>query len=572
MRHSALRALIREGAYYVRMFGKRRYQDPELNPDEIFLDASNLPEFNQNSLEGRLEKPVARTTYLGLGIFVFFIFSALVAQAANLELVKGSTYATQSEKNRLRPDVLFAQRGAVLDRNGVPLVSNIQANDGSTKRTYATPGFGHLLGYVSYPKKDSTGNYYDTDITGLAGVESAFNSTLAGKNGTLLVEEDALGHVQSQGTVQPTVNGTPLTLSVDSRAQTAFYNAIKTTADKIPFQGGAGILMNIDTGEIVAMTSYPEYDPNVLSSGGPSDVIAGYSTDPRQPYLDRPVNGLYTPGSVVKPLEASGALTDGVITPDTVITSTGSISVPNPYDAAHPNVFKDWKVLGPLTVRTGIAYSSDVFFYTVGGGFGPIKGLGIDRLDYWFQQFGLTTPTGIQLAGEKTGFLPTPAWKLSTTGGKWNIGDTYHTAIGQYAVQVTPLEEARAIAAVANGGNLVQPTLLKNPTVVSTKVPVSAADLEIVREGMRLGATEGTSVGLNDLSFVNVAGKTGTAQLGFHNEYYNSWAVGFFPYEHPKYVYVVVMEKGPAGNAIGGIYVIHQFLTALHSVAPEYFH
>lgn len=553
------------------MFGRRKYKDPELNPDEIFLDASNLPEFNQNRLEGRLEKPITGPTYLGLGIFALCVFGALVAQAANLELVKGSSFANQSEKNRLRPEVLFAERGAVLDRNGTPLISNTEADDGSIKRTYATPGFGHLLGYVSYPKKDSSGHYYDTDITGLAGVEQAFNSSLAGTNGTLLVEEDALGHVQSQGSVQPAKNGTPLTLSIDARAQRAFYDAIKGTADKIPFQGGAGLLMNVDTGEVIALVSYPEYDPNVLSSGGPHDVIAGYSQDTRQPYLNRVVNGLYTPGSVVKPLEAAGALTDGVITPDTVITSTGSISVPNPYDKAHPNVFKDWKVLGPLTVRTGIAYSSDVFFYTVGGGFGPIKGLGIDRLDYWFQQFGLTSSTGIQLAGEKTGFLPSPAWKLATFKEKWNIGDTYHTAIGQYAVQVTPLEEARAIAAVANGGKLVTPTLLKDQAPITQTIPVSAADLEIVREGMRIGATEGTSVGLNDLSFTHIAGKTGTAQLGFHNEFYNSWAVGFFPYEHPKYVYVVVMEKGPAGNAIGGIYVIHQFLTALHAAAPEYF-
>jgi penicillin-binding protein 2 len=573
VRARAPRALLREDAYYVGMFGRRKkhYSNLELNPDDIFLDSSNLPEFNQNSLEGRLEKPISRTTYLGLGIFIFVIFGALVAQAANLEIVKGSTYASQSEKNRLRPEVLFAQRGAILDRTGASLVSNTQSADGSVTRTYAAPGFGHLLGYVSYPKKDSSGHYYDTVIKGLAGVESAFNDTLAGKNGTLLVEEDALGHVQSQGSVDPAKNGAPLTLSIDARAQTAFYNAIKTTADKIPFQGGAGILMNVETGEIIAMTSYPEYDSNVLSSGGPGDVIAGYSQDTRQPYLDRPVNGLYTPGSVIKPMEAAGALTDGIITPDTVITSNGSISVPNPYDKAHPNVFKDWKVLGPLTVRTGIAFSSDVFFYTVGGGFGPIKGLGIDRIDYWFQQFGLTTQTGIQLAGEKNGFIPTPAWKLSTTNVKWNIGDTYHTAIGQYAMQITPLEEARAIAAIANGGNLVKPTLLKDPAVVSTKIPISAENLQIVREGMRDGAVEGTSIGLNDLSFTHIAGKTGTAQLGFHNEYYNSWAVGFFPYEHPKYVYVVVMEKGPAGNAIGGIYVMHQFLTALHAAAPEYF-
>ncbi|HEV7121435.1 MAG TPA: penicillin-binding transpeptidase domain-containing protein [Candidatus Paceibacterota bacterium] len=553
------------------MFGRRRYRDSELNPDEIFLDASNLPEFNQNSLEGRLEKPIHRSTYFGLAFVMLLIFGALVAQAANLELVKGSTYASQSEKNRLRPDVIFAQRGAILDRTGAPLVSNVQADDGTIKRTYAAPGFGHLLGYVSYPKKDSSGNYYDTDITGLAGVEAAFNKTLSGTNGTLLVEEDALGHVQSQGSVQPAVNGQPLTLSIDARAQTAFFDAIKATADKIPFQGGAGILMNVQTGEVIAMTSYPEYDPNVLSSGGPSDVIAGYSSDPRQPYLDRPVSGLYTPGSIVKPEEAAGALTDGIITPDFTIDDTGSISVPNPYDPKHPNVFKDWEAIGVEDLRKAIGFSSDVYFYTVGGGFGGQKGLGIDRLDYWYQQFGLTTPTGIQLAGEKSGFVPTPDWKLKTFNEKWNIGDTYHTAIGQYSMQVTPIEMARAIAAVANGGTLVTPTLVKGEATPTQKVPVNAADLEVVREGMRLGATAGTSVGLNDLSFVQAAGKTGTAQLGLHNEYYNSWAVGFFPYDHPKYVYVVVMEKGPAGNGIGGIYVMHQFLTALHAAAPEYF-
>lgn len=553
------------------MFGRKRYTDPELNPDEIFLDASNLPEFNTGSLEGRLERPISTSTYLGMALVVLLIFGALVAQAANLEIMKGSTYASQSEKNRLRPEVLFAQRGAVLDRNGEPLISNVDTDDGSVKRTYASPGFAHLLGYVSYPKKDSSGHYYDTDITGLAGVEAAFNDTLSGKNGTLLVEEDARGNVQSQGSVVPTQNGASLTLSIDARAQRAMYEAIKGTADKIPYQGGAGVLMDVNTGEVIALVSYPEYDPNVLSSGGPNDIIASYSTDSRQPYLDRPVNGLYTPGSIVKPLIASGAMTDGIIAPETTIYSSGSISLPNPYDPAHPSIFKDWKALGAMDMRHAIAWSSDVYFYTVTGGFGGQKGLGIERLKYWYETYGLTKQTGIELAGEKSGFVPSPAWKQETLKEPWRIGDTYHTGIGQYAVQITPLEAARAIAAIANGGKLVKPTVLKDPAPAGQSIPVSQAALQVAREGMRLGATEGTSVGLNDLSFVQVAGKTGTAQLGFHNEYYNTWAVGFFPYDHPKYVYTVVMEKGPAGTSIGGIYVMHQFLTALHASAPEYF-
>ena len=571
MHTGTTRALIRENAYHVGMFRRRRYRDPELNPDEIFLDASNLPAFNQNSLEGRLEKPISRSTYLGLALSVVLIFGALVAQAANLELMKGAAYASQSERNRLRPEVLFAQRGAILDRNGEALVSNIESEDGSIRRSYASPGFAHVLGYVSYPRKDSSGNYYDTEITGVAGVEAAFNSQLAGENGTLLVEEDARGNVQSQGSVKATKNGEPVTLSIDARAQRAFHRAIQELADKIPYQGGAGVLMDIHTGEVIAMASYPEYDPNILSAGGPGDVIASYSTDPRQPYLDRPVTGLYTPGSIVKPLITAGAMTDGIITPEVSIFSKGYISLPNPYDPSKPSIFKDWKALGAMNMRSAIAWSSDVYFYSITGGFDGQRGLGIERLGYWYKAFGLDKETGIELAGEKSGFIPNPAWKERVIGEPWRIGDTYNTGIGQYAVQITPLEAARSIAAIANGGTLVKPTLITGKSVPGEKVPASAESLQVAREGMRLGTTEGTSLGLNDLSYARVAGKTGTAQLGVYNEYYNTWAVGFFPYEKPKYVYAVVMERGPAGTSVGGVYVMHQFLSELHATAPEYF-
>jgi penicillin-binding protein 2 len=552
-------------------WGRKKRFNHELAPEDIFLDAQNLPEFDTSKLEGRLEKPLARGTYAGIAGVIALIFFALVAQAANLEIVKGEQYAARSERNRLRPAVLFAERGAILDRNGVPLVRNEAGENGFVRRIYQSPGFGHLLGYVSYPKKDSSGYYYDTDITGMAGIEKAMNEELAGSNGTLLIEEDARGDIQSQGTVEMPKDGEDVTLSIDARAQTAFHNAISELADRIPFDGGSGIFMDVNTGEVHALVSYPEYDPNVLSSGGPSDVINGYLHDRRQPYLDRAVSGLYTPGSIVKPVEVAGALSDGIVTPETTVFSSGSISLPNPYDPDHPSIFKDWKALGSMNARSAVAYSSDVYFYTIGGGFGGIKGLGIERIAYWFKAFGFTSPTNVNLEGEKTGFVPTPAWKEETLKEPWRIGDTYHTAIGQYAMQITPIEAARAIAAVANGGKLIQPTVLKGQPTIGQSISISAEALRVAREGMRMGATEGTSVGLNDLSFVHLAGKTGTAQLGFHNEWYNSWAVGFWPYEHPKYVYVVVMEHGPAGNSVGGIYAMHQFLSELHRTAPEYF-
>lgn len=550
---------------------RRRKAERELAPDEIFLDSSNLPDFDHARLEGRLERPVSRTAFLGLTLAISFLFVGLFAQAAHLEIGKGASYARQSEKNRLRPEVIFAERGAITDRTGTPLAWNESGEDGYPDRKYLTPGFGHILGYVSYPEKDKAGNYYDTEIKGLAGVERAFDERLAGVNGTLLIEEDARGTIESQGSIVAAKNGETLTLSIDARAQEAFYGAIKELADKIPFKGGAGILMDVETGEIHALVSYPEYDSNVLSSGSLRNVIASYSSDSREPYLDRPVSGLYTPGSIVKPMIAAGAFSDGIISADKAIVSTGSISIPNPYDSSNPTVFKDWKAHGATDMRHAIAVSSDVYFYTIGGGFGGQKGLGIDRLKYWYDAFGFTKKTGIEISGENTGFVPTPAWKKKTYDEDWRIGNTYHTAIGQYSMQVTPLEAVRAVAAIANNGKLLKPTLIKDKPIEGESIVINQDALRIAREGMHLGVTEGTSVGLNPLSYVRAAGKTGTAQLGFHNEFYNSWSVGFFPYDKPKYAWVVVMEKGPAGNATGGIYVMSQVFSKLRQTAPEYF-
>ncbi|MBU2103939.1 hypothetical protein KJ848_03100 [Patescibacteria group bacterium] len=555
------------------LFGRRRKrrQERELDPDEIFLDSSNLSGFDTGQLEGRLEKPIARNTFAGVGAVALLILTTLVVQAANLQMIQGERYSAQSERNRLRPQVLFAERGAIVDRNGFALVFNEAGDDGFVKRKYESPGFAHLLGYVSYPKRDSSGKFYETEITGLSGVESAMNDILSGKNGTLLVEEDALGKIQSSGTVKPAEKGQTVTLSIDARAQRAFANSIKELADRIPFKGGSAILMDVNTGEVHALVSYPEYDPNVLSSGGPSELIASYQKDSRQVYLDRAVSGLYTPGSIIKPMEVAGALTDGIVTPETIVVSNGFISVPNPYDPSRPSIFKDWKVHGPMNARSAVAWSSDVYFYAVGGGFGGIKGLGIERLKYWYDLFGFTSRTGIELEGEAEGFVPTPQWKEERYGEPWRIGDTYNTSIGQYAMQVTPLGAARAVAAVANGGKLVRPTLVKDAPLEGKSIPVDQAALQVAREGMRLGATEGTSIGLSDLSFVQLAGKTGTAQLGVHNEFYNSWSVGYFPYDKPKYAYVVVMERGPSTNSIGGIYATYHALNELHKTAPEYF-
>jgi len=548
----------------------RRGHDPEIAPDEIFLDASNLPDFDPGRLEGRLERPLSKRSAIGVTLAALAMFLLFAGQAWSLQVTNGEAYALQSERNRLRPEILFAERGAVLDRNGTVLIANEEGDDGVLRRVYAEGGVSQVLGYVSYPKKDSSGNYYDTDIIGLAGAEASFDGIVSGENGLLLIEEDALGNIRSKGTVVPPENGTTLELAIDVRAERAFSRAIAELAEQVPFGGGAGVLMDVETGEVHALVSYPLYDSNVLSSGNPAATIASYLEDPREPYLNRAVAGLYAPGSIVKTIVAAGALTDNIITPDSVIVSTGSISVPNPYDPEHPTVFPDWKPLGPLDLRGALAMSSDVYFYTVGGGFGTQKGLGIDRLAYWYRTFGLGEETGIELPSEATGFIPTPAWKEETYDEIWRIGNTYHTAIGQYAMQITPIAAARAVAAVANGGKLVRPTLRKDAPLSGESIPVDSDALRVVREGMRQGVTNGTVTGLS-LPFVSIAAKTGTAQVGARNEYVNSWVTGFFPYEHPRYAFVIVMDRGPAGNLIGGVYAARQALEELSITAPEYF-
>jgi penicillin-binding protein 2 len=551
--------------------GKRTTKDKELSPDEIFLDASNLPDFDRSRLEGRLERPIGSTSYFWLTAAVAILLFGYAVQAANLQLIQGESYAKRSEQNRLRPEILFANRGAILDRNGELLVKNEMREEGFVGRAYASPGFSHVLGYVSYPKKDSSGNYYDTEVVGLAGVEEAFNSELSGTNGLLLIEENALGDVQSKGSVQAPRDGETITLSLDAKAQRAFYNAISELAERVPYQGGAGVLIDVETGEVHALVSYPEYNSNVLSTGAPRDTIASYQKDSRGPFLNRPVSGLYTPGSIVKPMIAAGALFDGIISPEKEIVSTGALTVPNPYNPDLPTVFRDWKAHGATDMREAIAVSSDVYFYTVGGGFKEQKGLGIERLAFWYRAFGFESPTNIELTGEETGFIPTPLWKEEVFGEPWRIGNTYHTAIGQYSMQITVLEAVRAVAAIANGGRLPNLTLKKDNRAGGETVLISSEALAVARDGMREGVTHGTSVGLNLYSYANAAGKTGTAELGFNNEYRNSWSVGFFPYDTPRYAWAVVMEKGPEGNAVGGIYVMARVFEELRQTAPYYF-
>jgi penicillin-binding protein 2 len=547
----------------------RRWRDPEIAPDEIFLDASNVTDFDRSRFEGRLEKPLSHRMFVSFTGVLAVLFLVLVVRTWNLQITNGTTFASQSAHNSLESKILFAQRGVITDFSGVVLAENVEHPDGSVGRHYPFPALGPIIGYVSYPKKDSSGVYYDMNEKGITGLEAEYDARLAGKNGQLLTETDALGVVRSEGMLVPAEAGQTLKLSVDANLESHFARAISDIVQSQHFIAGAGVIMDVQTGAVRALVSYPTYDPNVMADGGPSEIIAGYNTNSGHPFLDHVVQGVYTPGSIVKPFVAAGALTDGVITPNTIIDDPGRLSIPDPYHPGKSFIYNGWRALGMVDVRKAIAWSSDVFFYTVGGGFGNKKGLGIDRLDYWYKQFGLGNLTGIDLSGEASGLIPTPDWKQTTFNEPWYLGDTYFTAIGQYSVQVTPIQMVRATAALVNGGKLFTPTLIADVPSVYTSVLVDASALAVVREGMRTGVTSALASAIN-FPFVSVAAKTGTAQTGVHNQYDNSWVEGFFPYENPQYAFVVVLERGPSGTGEQAVNVMQDLFNALHAENSPY--
>ena len=563
----------------------------DINPDEIFLDSKNLPSYDKDQFEGRIEKSISRGAIFGVFLSFLLVAFIFLAKVASLQFVHGEEFLKKSENNRLDHTPLFAMRGVIFDRNKVPLAWNsfddeatrtaLIASDISTTtekmpfphRSYITsPGFGHTLGYVSYPKRDSKGNFYQEAFIGKDGLEEYYNEILSGKNGLQIVETDALGRAQSGSIVEEPQNGAALTLGIDARVQEKLHTTIRDLAKDAGYMAGAGAIMDVETGELLALTSYPEYESDILSEGKNKKVIQSYNLDKRAVFLDRAVSGIYTPGSIVKPFMAVAALSEGVITPEKQILSTGSISIQNPYYPDIKSVFNDWKAHGWTDMRHAIAVSSDVYFYEIGGGYEGQKGIGIANIEKYARLFGFGSPTGIDITDEKSGTIPSPEWKAKMFGGEaWRLGDTYHTVIGQYGFQVTILQALRGIASIANGGTLVTPHLVKDPVreFSTTQIAIPAEHFAVAREGMRMAVREGTVGGLN-VGFVTVAGKTGTAEIDTAKKYINSWVVGFFPYEKPRYAFAVVMERGPYANTLGGVFVMRQMLDWMNENTPEY--
>jgi penicillin-binding protein 2 len=440
--------------------------------------------------------------------------------------------------------------------------------------------FAHLTGYVGHIPEPELGSYLDrrdedydaNDIVGLTGVELTYEDQLRGRKGERHIEVDATGReIQTIGAPIEPVPGNNVVLSIDAELQAWVAQALQKGIKEAGSKSGVAIAMDPRSGEILAMVSLPSYDPNLFIGGISQEEYSQLSDDPLHPLVNHAISGQYPPGSTFKVVTASAGLEEGVVTRTTVIFCPGTIWIPHRFAPDNPELaqpFNCWLKTGhkSISIVEAIAQSCDIYFGVLGGGYGDFKGLGQEALHNYGVYFGFGEPTGIDLPGESAGLVPDETWKRLTYGETWVTGDTYNAAIGQGFILTTPLQILNATAAIANGGNLYRPTVVREirdadgnvvtPFAVHLirKLPVSTETIGIVKEGMRGAVTHGTAMAAN-LGGVAVAGKTGTAEFPGQRNWEgqlptHAWFTAFAPFDDPEIALVVFVEGGGEGSIV----------------------
>jgi penicillin-binding protein 2 len=380
--------------------------------------------------------------------------------------------------------------------------------------------------------------YLPDDLLGKVGLEAEYEADLRGTYGAVSVERDASGR---RGEVLRTLReakpGNSLTLTIDTTEQQRAQKALLWAMKDVGMNRGVIIVMNPQTGEVLALVSLPTYDNNLFARGISNADYAKLLKDPDKPLINHAVQAHYAPGSTYKLVTGTGGLADKEITKSTKL-------ITRPYLTLGTTRFWDWnrRGWGPCDIYCGFGHSSDTFFYQVAGR------LGIDRLAHWAREYGFGAPTGIDLPGEVTGIVPTNKWKQDLLGAPIYPGETYQAGIGQGYDAVTPIQLINAYAALANGGKLYQPQVVREITgpdgqVVQEfepkllrKLDVPASVLATMRGAARSTVTLRHTYNLVDMP-IKVAGKSGTAEFGVRDSKgrlpYSSWFVGFVP-KDPK--------------------------------------
>jgi len=432
----------------------------------------------------------------------------------------------------------------------------------------------HILGYMGKIKASELEECQECsilDFVGREGLENSYEKILREKKGKIQIERTAEGKEISREIVEYPDSGNSLILTLDLSLQEKIEQILTETLEEIGSQGGAAVALDPRQGNVLASVSLPSFDNNLFAQGIKLEELQKLNEDKRNPQVNRVISGLYPIGSTIKPLIGSAALEEGIIKETTQLYCPLDLCLENIY-TKEKECFSDWKFHGLSKIKRAIAESINPFFYMIGGGYDRpgfadsrlpkhFEGLGIERIKEYLKLFGLGEKTKIDLPGESRGRVPDQEWKENYFANQpraqqiWYLGDTYNLSIGQGYLLTTPLQIASAFSAIANGGVLYQPKIVdkiinsekelveEKKSEIIRKDFINLANLEIIRQGMKQAVTSpvGSAFRLNSLP-IEVAAKTGTAQIGLENIYQN-WITVFAPYDNPEIVLTIVIEK-----------------------------
>lgn len=543
---------VRDGAYYRRLSHDNRTRSVLLHPvrgliydrNGILL-ADNIPSFN---LYVQLDDVPDRGALLEKLVELLSWDKRELDKKVQVQ--EGRTSIRLKRGISLKEAVIVESHR--LDLPGVVIRPEFQRNN--PQGAYAA----HVLGYVGIASKEQLAQekYQGLpleSIVGQYGVEQIYERTLQGRVGRMLIEVDALGHEKRMISVDKPQEGHDVHLTIDFRLQ-------KLAEDLLGEEAGAIVALDPPTGELLALASRPSFDPNAVSRGLRADEWNAILQDPRNPLMNRAIQGQYPPGSTFKIIMATAALETNAIGLTDTLHCGGRFRLGN-------RTFRDWKKYGhgPVDLHHAIADSCDVYFYRVG------HRMGIETIAAYAKQFGLGARTGIDLPAEGVGLVPSPEWKRQARGGPWYPGETISVSIGQGYVTVTPLQMAKVIAMIGNNGIPVQPHVVRGvreregewiKTWTPTQAPSFALQphqLEAIQSALAAVVTEGTARRAQS-SLARIAGKTGTAQVVSLREESeedtpkrfrdHAWFVAYAPFETPRIAVAVLLEHmGHGGSA-----------------------
>lgn len=470
-------------------------------------------------------------------------FGIILVTVIKLNIIKGYYYRNLALNNRVTKIILPALRGEIVDRKERKIAENIDFN-GEIKRFYVYgTSMSNITGYLGKVNEEELKNgkcgrtFQSQSVLGRAGIEAKMDCELLGTDGYKLVEVDAVGNSNRDlGQLDP-VPGKEVALSIDAFWQDKIYKMLEEKKAVV-------IMSEPKTGKIITLVSSPSYDANNFNYSYDKETIKTYLEDTLNlPMLNRAMGAKYHPGSVFKPLEALGAMEEGVINRETLIQDTGVIKIGD-YSFNNWLWTKRGATDGMVNVIKALKRSNDIFFYKLG------EAMGVDRIKNWATRFGFGQITGIELPGEVAGLIPDDQWKRKNLGERWYLGDTYHLSIGQGNLTVTPLQINQMTNIVASKGQKCQMSLLKDKAVNCSEIKAKDENWQAVIEGMKEACNEGGTAWPLFNFKTEIACKTGTAELGDGTDDTHAWLTAFAPADNPEISITVLVERGGEGSDV----------------------